>query len=288
MALCGGWTLRNVRAMRCTRTLFGGWLLAVAAGASLAAHSAAAQEVPVDVELVLAVDVSLSMDADEQAAQRAGYVAAFRDATVLRAIAEGPHGAIAVAYLEWAGAASQQRVVDWHLVRDRASAEAFAAALEAAPLQRLRRTSISAGLQAGAALLRDSGFTGIRRVIDVSGDGANNQGGPVTETRDRLVGEGIVINGLPLNLKRGGPGSVFDMPDLDRYYAECVIGGPGAFSLPVRSIGEFAEAIRRKLVLEIAALDFPLVLAAKVQEAPMDCLIGEKMWRMRMERYTDP
>lgn len=250
---------------------------------------AAAQDVDyVDLELVLAVDVSLSMDPAEQALQREGYVAAFRDGEVLEAIRSGGYGKIAVAYVEWAGAGSQRIIADWTIISDAASADAFAAKLENSQPVRLRRTSISGALLASAAMFERNPHRGLRRVIDVSGDGPNNQGARVDGVRDGLVGRGIVINGLPLLLNRGG--QFFDIPDLDRYYRDCVVGGTGAFTLPVRDIEKFGEAIRQKLVLEIAGRPSLVHRAqATANEPQADCLIGEKMWLdWRSRGFMDP
>lgn len=232
-----------------------------------------------DLELVLAVDVSLSMDEREQFLQRIGYAEAFRDPLVLKAIQSGGYGRIAVAYMEWAGTGSQTIIADWSIIHDAQSANIFAEILEAAPLTRRRRTSISNGLSAAAAMFDANDYQGLRRVIDISGDGPNNQGVAVNDVRDQLVEQGITINGLPLLLGRGGSG-FFDIEDLDRYYADCVIGGFGAFVLPVHDIAKFGEAVRQKLVLEIAGFA-PIVHRAQVSRplpVPTDCLIGEKMW----------
>ncbi len=247
---------------------------------------------PVDVQLVLAVDVSLSMSPDELEIQRRGYAAALTHDSVLEAIAGGAHGRIAVTYVEWAGVSMQRVVVPWTAISDRSDAESVLEKLGAGPPNSARRTSISAALEFGGDLFAESGFEG-KRVIDVSGDGPNNQGAPVTLVRDRLVRQGITINGLPL-MTRGGFSSVFDVADLDRYYGDCVIGGPGAFMIPVNDWTQFPEAVRRKLVLELAggaspsgafavAGDPPVVLAAA--EPAADCLLGEKVWRDRLWRY---
>lgn len=253
-----------------------------------AAAPAAAQE-RVDLELILAVDVSRSMDRVELEVQRAGYVAAFRHPRVLEAITGGTHGRIAVTYLEWAGPALQEVLVPWRIVDDRASAEAFAAALEAAPIREATGTSISSGLAFAGRRFAESGAFGLRRVIDVSGDGPNNMGPPVTLERDALVEQGITINGLPLLL--GRPGGFLDIELLDIYYEDCVIGGFGAFLVPVTDMAEFGTAIRRKLILEIAGLtpdgppaDRRAGGVHRVQAAAprIDCLIGEKLWRSWM------
>ena len=252
------------------------------ATALLATATPAVAQSPVDVELVLAVDVSLSMAPDELAIQRDGYVAALTDPRVLQAIEQGAHGKIAITYFEWAGSTSRHVIVPWTVIANRADAEKVAAQLTALPPNSARRTSISSALEFGADLLAESGFDGIKRVIDISGDGPNNQGPPVNIVRDRVVAQGIVINGLPL-MTQGGLSSAFDVGDLDRYYADCVIGGPGAFVVPVHDWSQFPEAIRRKLVLELAgatpAESAPVILAQATPAA--DCQIGEKLWRDR-------
>jgi hypothetical protein len=246
---------------------------------TLACTSATAQT-RVDLELVLAVDVSLSMDLDEQRLQREGYVAAFRDPEIHKAITSGPHARIAVTYIEWAGTASQAVVIAWTVLDSPAAAEAFASKLEQVPITRARFTSISSALSFSRDLFASSGAAGIRRVIDVSGDGPNNAGFPVQPVRDDVVAAGIVINGLPIMLK-APTSSMFDIPDLDHYYAACVIGGTGSFLVPVRDLAEFKLAIRRKLLLEISGLMPPprIIPVQNTQDDGFDCLIGEKLWR---------
>ena len=237
----------------------------------------------IDLALVLAVDISYSMDLDEQRLQRTGYITAITAPEVLNAIRSGLTGRIAVAYVEWAGATSQFTLVDWHEISDRQSAEEFAAALAEAPMQRAYRTSISGALTYGRSLLDKLEAQAFRRVIDISGDGPNNQGSPVLEAREAVVASGIVVNGLPLVLKRG-PAGWYDIDNLDEYYERCVIGGPGAFSIPVRDINAFAEAVRKKLVLEIAGKQQEphLLKAAFSPEDREFCLIGERIWRDRI------
>jgi hypothetical protein len=259
-------------------------LVCVAAtlGSLWPALPATAEEV--DLELVLAVDVSFSMDEDEQRLQRLGYVEAIRSAEVLAAIKDGIHGKIAIAYLEWAGAAEQRVVVDWQVIGDAASAEAFTAQLGQQPIRRVFRTSISEAVSVATDLIAENGYEGIRKVIDVSGDGPNNQGRLVTAARDRAVAAGITINGLPLMLKRSA-NSYFDLPNLDEYYTTCVIGGNGAFLVPVRDIEAFGEAVRRKLVLEIAGGPperATIVPAQMTVQVDPFCTIGERIWRSRI------
>jgi len=261
----------------------------LAAAAALLPLPASAAE-PVDVELVLAVDVSLSMSPMELDIQRKGYAAALTDDRVLQAIADGGHGKIAVTYFEWAGVSSQHVIVPWTLIANRADAERVAAMLSAQPANSARRTSIAAALEFGADLFAESQYRGIKRVIDISGDGPNNQGEPVVSARDGVIGQGIVINGLPL-MTTGGIIGAYSVADLDRYYSDCVIGGPGAFMIPINDWTQFPEAIRRKLVLELAGprspawraemeIDsLPVILAQSTP--PTDCMIGEKMWRDR-------
>lgn len=236
-------------------------------------------EVEVDVALVLAVDISFSMDAEEQALQREGFVKAFRASEVHDAIGRGLIGSIAVTYFEWAGARDQYVVIPWTLIDGPSSALAFADELEARPIRRARRTSISGAIDMGLRLLDESGVVPMREVIDISGDGPNNEGRMVTLARDEAVARGVTINGLPLMLKTPG---YLDIAGLDDYYVDCVIGGPGAFVIPVRERVQFPEAIRQKIILEIANLapEAPLISHASERE-PSDCLIGEKQWRNR-------
>lgn len=271
--------------------LAGGATLALMLG--LVPQSRAADQV--DVELVLAVDVSLSMSPDELEIQRHGYAAALTHKHVLDAIAEGAYGKIAVTYVEWAGTTSQVVVVPWTIIANRADAERVVQQLTANPPNSARRTSISAALEFGGDLFAESGYRGMKRVIDISGDGPNNQGGPVELIRDGLVAQGIVINGLPL-MTNSSFGSAYDVAELDRYYADCVIGGPGAFMIPVNDWSQFPEAIRRKLVMELAGPASSLRAAEEAAHPPVvlaqakpkfDCLVGEKLWRDRSWMWQD-
>ncbi|MDW6020497.1 DUF1194 domain-containing protein [Mesorhizobium sp. BAC0120] len=244
---------------------------------------------PVDVELVIAVDVSLSMSPEELEIQRRGYATALVDDKVIEAIKDGAYGRIAATYVEWAGQNTQHIVVPWTLISSRKEAQAFVDKLSANPPNSARRTSISGALVFASDLLAESGYRGTKRVIDVSGDGANNQGPPVNAVRDGVIAQGIVVNGLPL-MTNGGMPSAFDIDHLDVYYANCVIGGSGAFMVPVNDWSQFPEAIRRKLVLELAGSpteeagpaeqSISIVKAAATQPA-YDCQVGEKMWRDR-------
>jgi hypothetical protein len=253
------------------------------------APAAGQPAVQVDLALVLAVDVSLSMDEEEQKLQREGYVAAFRDSDVHRAIGSGPHGRIAVAYMEWAGFNTQSVTMPWRVIATRGEAEAFAGELAERPITRARMTSISSAIERAAQLLAAPGAEASRRVIDVSGDGPNNIGRPILAARRDVLDRAIVINGLAIQIKRGrGAYSYFDLPDLDRYYGECVIGGPGSFVLSVNDKRQFAQAIRQKLLLEISGGPGPdRAMLHKAQFLPSprryDCLVGEKRWRQYLE-----
>ena len=262
--------------------LLNGTFLALG-GLALLSSVVFAQEQDVDLELVLAVDVSRSMDFTEQQLQKDGYIAALQHPEVLAAIRAGVIGKIAVTYVEWAGAGSQQVIAPWTLIEDTESAALFAGQISAAQTSYIRRTSISGALSFASALFDRNGFNGMRQVIDVSGDGPNNSGSPVLPVRQTVVDRGITINGLPIMI-REDRFSGYSIPELDIYYEDCVIGGPGAFLVTVDSIERIAEAIRRKLVLEIAGAPARMVPAQFAeQRPPMDCLIGEKLWRRRMD-----
>jgi len=256
-------------------------------------HSSAFGKAFVDLELVLAVDVSLSMDHDEQRLQRDGYVAAFRDPKLLKAIQSGPNGRIAVTYVEWAGAGIQSVVIPWRVIGTARDAEAFADVLAAKQISRALMTSISEVVLLAHGLFAESPVQGLRRVIDVSGDGPNNSGRRVELARDRVVTAGVVVNGLAIRIRNGvGAYSYFDMPDLDDYYKDCVIGGPGSFVLSIRKKGEFATAIRQKLLLEIAGITPGSMepvrhIGFRTVAEKYDCLIGEKLWKQYLDGRDD-
>ncbi|WP_342359800.1 DUF1194 domain-containing protein [Terrarubrum flagellatum] len=251
---------------------------------------AAGPRVEVDIELVLALDISYSMDLDELALQREGYAQAFRSAEIKKAIAGGQVGRIAVLMFDWASSYDQRVSVPWTLLDTPESIDAFADKISAVPIRRASRTSISGAIDFAAAQLEGNRYEGTRRVIDISGDGPNNNGRPVVPARDDALAKGVTINGLPIVMKRGGWG---DIDDLDEYYKACVIGGPRAFMVPIKSKEEFIPAIRTKLLLEIANLqprDLPLDspfndLVRRTQySGKSDCLVGERQWRERWER----
>jgi hypothetical protein len=235
----------------------------------------------VDAEVVLAVDVSYSMDPEEQALQREGYMAAITSREFMQALKQGPHARIAMTYFEWAGVNFQQIIVPWRLIDGPESADGFAADIGRARYTRAMRTSISGALTFAQPLFEGSGFRGVRRVIDVSGDGVNNNGPLVTGVRDDVIGKGITINGLPIMLKRPNP-STLDIDQLDIYYEDCVIGGPGAFVIPIKEREQFKEAIRTKLVLEIAGRMPERRVVPVSSAAPrISCSIGERLWQER-------
>jgi len=257
-------------------------LRALAAGLlalCLGAHAEAAPRT-VDLELVLAADISASVDAQEAALMRRGFAAALRDPLVIDTISSGWLGRIAVTYLEWAGDQYQATVVDWAEVHDRDSAFAVADAIERAAVMVEMWTSISAAIGAAARRFEANGYSGTRRVIDISGDGPNNKGPYVVHARDLAVAAGIVINGLPIVNDRPSPLGFPPLPNLDLYYEDCVIGGQGAFVVVADGFEDFARAIRRKLLLEVAGRTSPaplLRLAAEKVRPPCDA--GEQQLR---------
>ena len=218
--------------------------LFAAAMAFFAAFGTAAGE-EVDIELVLAVDTSGSIDAEEYQMQHEGYAEAFTSAAVIEAIQAGTLQAIAVTYVEWSGLGHQKQLVPWTVVRNREDAVAFAKQIKAAPRSYSDWTSISDAIDFSVRLFDDNGFEGLRLVLDISGDGINNNGRPVQAARDDAVAKGIVINGLPI---------LNEDPTLDRYFADNVIGGPGAFKVAVQDFETFASSLMSKLVREIAGV----------------------------------
>ncbi|HEY8274750.1 MAG TPA: DUF1194 domain-containing protein [Pseudolabrys sp.] len=243
-----------------------------------------ASAIPVDVELVIAVDVSYSMDPDEQALQREGYVLALTSKEFLQALRQGAHGKIAVIYFEWAGQSDQKILMPWRVIDGPESADAVAAEIARAPIRRASRTSISGALRFAKPLFDDSGYKGLRRVIDVSGDGANNAGPLVELMRDDVLAAGITINGLPIMLKRPYTGTM-DIDNLDEYYEDCVIGGPGAFVIPIREREKFIEATRTKLILEVAGRQPEPQTVPTASRARVSCTIGERLWQERWGGY---
>ena len=246
-----------------------------------AADNAGAQ---VDVELILAVDVSYSMDMDELAVQREGYAQALVSKEFLQALKALPNGRVAVTYFEWAASNDQKIIIPWRLIDGPETADAVAAEILKTPIRRASRTSISGAIYFAMPLFESNPYPGLRRVIDISGDGANNNGAPVTPARDEALSKGIVINGLPIMVKDPSY-STMDIENLDWYYEDCVTGGPGSFVVAIKDRDRFKEAIRNKLLLEVAGRtpQRPLVPVAE-KEPRVPCLIGEKMWQDRWGR----
>lgn len=246
-------------------------LVLLAAAVALAALAIApvpshTQTQTVDAAIVLAADVSRSIDDEEFELQRRGYAKAVTSPQFLQAVQAGTHGSVALCLVEWAGPDQQAVVAKWMVIRDGEAAAEFAKILIDAPRSSAGRTAIGDGIDFAMAQFAAAGFTAMRRVIDVSGDGTNNSGREVTAARDDAVGKGIIINGLAIiNEKIGGmPGTFLyahthppgGLPD---YYRNNVIGGPGAFVLQINNFDTFADAMTNKLVTEVSATD-PLVV----------------------------
>src|SRR5450755_2815524 len=238
----------------------------------------------VDVELVLAVDVSYSMDMDELAIQREGYAQAIVSKEFLQALKTGPTGKISITYFEWAASSDQKIIIPWRVIDGPESADAVAAEIMKTPIRRASRTSISGAINFAMPLFDEDPYRGLRRVIDISGDGPNNNGTPVTGARDAALEKGIIINGLPIMVKEPSY-STMDIDNLDFYYEDCVIGGPGSFVVSIKDRDKFKEAIRTKLLLEVAGRtpERPIVPVAD-KEPRVSCLIGEKIWQDRWGR----
>ncbi len=228
-------------------------LLRLAALLVLLALPATAQDKKeVDLALALGIDISGSIDPDEAKLQREGYVQAFRDPAIVKAILAGPNGRIAVAYFEWSDAWVQRLLVDWTLLDSEAAIMAFANRLSAAPISISRRTSISGAIRYAIPLFGRSPYDAERKVLDISGDGSNNDGGLVTDMRYEALKERIVINGLPIMNDRPNPFGFPSETDLDKYYLHCVTGGPRSFVEVAQNFEDFPRAVRKKLLQEVA------------------------------------
>ena len=238
----------------------------------------------VDVELILAVDVSYSMDMDELAVQREGYAQAIVSKEFLQALKGLPNGKIAVTYFEWAASNDQKIIIPWRVIDGPETADAVANDILKTPVRRASRTSISGAIYFAMPLFNANPYRGVRRVIDISGDGPNNNGAPVTGARDEALSKGIVINGLPIMVKEPSY-STMDIDNLDWYYEDCVTGGPGSFVVSIKDREKFKEAIRTKLLLEVAGTTpEPHVVPVAEKEPRVSCLIGEKIWQDRWGR----
>jgi hypothetical protein len=243
------------------------------------------QAVPsVDVELILAVDVSYSMDMDELAIQREGYAQAIVSKEFLQALKAGPNGKVAITYFEWAASSDQKIIIPWRVIDGPETADAVANEIMKTPIRRASRTSISGAINFAMPLFEENPYRGIRRVIDISGDGPNNNGTPVIGARDAALAKGITINGLPIMVKEPSY-STMDIDDLDFYYEDCVIGGPGSFVVSIKDRDKFKEAIRTKLLLEVAGRTPERRIVPVAEKEPrVSCLIGEKIWQDRWGR----
>lgn len=253
---------------------------AVSALMLLTSHAKGADDATtVDVEIVLAVDVSSSVSVEELAIQRAGYIQALRHPALLQAVAGGSQSQIALSYVEWSGRVFDDSVVPWRIIRDNGDIAHFAASIASLPLRSSHGTSISRALDFSNALIESNGIQGARNVIDISGDGPNTLGPPVTEARDRAISNGITVNGLPILIN---PSNLVD--ELDSYFNDCVVGGRSAFLLDVHSPVELSTTIRRKLIQEISGTMPPPKFTVVADRQSTDCLVGEKI----REQYVDP
>jgi hypothetical protein len=238
----------------------------------------------VDVELVIAVDVSYSMDMDELAIQREGYAQAIISKEFLQALKTGPNGKISVTYFEWAASSDQKIIIPWRVIDGPETADAVANEIMKTPIRRASRTSISGAINFAMPLFDENPYRGLRRVIDISGDGPNNNGSPVTVARDAALEKGITINGLPIMVKEPSY-STMDIDNLDFYYEDCVIGGPGSFVVSIKDRDKFKEAIRTKLLLEVAGRTPERQIVPVTEKEPrVPCMIGEKIWQDRWGR----
>lgn len=227
-------------------------LLSLFALLFLALPTTAQDRKEVDLALVLAIDISGSVDPDEARLQRQGYVDAFADPVIVKAILGGNHGRIAVAYFEWADSWVQKLIIDWTLLDSKEAIQVFAARLANAPISIARRTSISGAIRYAIPLFGRSPYETERKVLDISGDGSNNDGGLVTDLRHDALKERIVINGLPIMNERPNPYGFPSETDLDRYYLHCVVGGPRSFVEVAVNFEDFPRAVRKKLLQEVA------------------------------------
>ena len=221
------------------------------------------------------------MDIEELTIQREGYAQAIVSKEFLQALKTGPNGRIAITYFEWAASTDQKIIIPWRVIDGPESAGAVAVEIMKTPVRRASRTSISGAINFAMPLFAQNRYRGLRRVIDISGDGPNNNGMPVTLARDAALEKGIVINGLPVMVKEPSY-TTMDIENLDAYYEDCVIGGPGSFVVPIQDRDRFREAIRTKLVMEVAGRTPPRrVVPAAGREPRVSCTIGEKLWQDR-------
>jgi len=224
------------------------------------------------------------MDPDELAVQREGYAQAIVSREFLQALRGGPNAKISLTYFEWSAFSDQKIIITWRLIDGPEAADAVANEIMKTPVRRGSRTSISGAVLFAMPLFDEDPYRGLRRVIDISGDGPNNSGPPITPVRDEALQKGIVINGLPIMVKEPSYSTV-DIDNLDWYYEDCVIGGPGSFVVPIKNREQFKEAIRTKLLLEVAGrTPEHRVVPVAEKEPRISCTIGEELWQDRWGR----
>jgi hypothetical protein len=251
---------------------------------------ASAQKLEVDLQLVLGSDVSRSVDQEEATLQRQGYIRAFNHPTVIGAINRGLLGRIAVTYFEWGGEQNIKIIVGWTLINDAKSARDFAKRLSLEAPISARRTGISGAINCALIQITTNKFSSTRKVIDLSGDGANNSGILVNLARDRAIKKGFTINGLPIVNQRSSSSGWQQIQNLDLYYRDCVIGGPGAFLIVAKDYQDFGRAIMRKLILEIADIrptKTKFIYANFISRNAPPCNIGEIRRRQRWGDWDD-
>jgi hypothetical protein len=275
----------SIGAMLVAGAIAGGQVAGIAAPGSKSQFADTKENAQsVDVELVIAVDVSYSMDMDELAVQREGYAQAIISKEFLQALKYGPNSKMAVTYFEWSAESDQRIIIPWRVIEGPESADAVANEIMNTPVRRGSRTSISGAINFALPLFEQNPYRGLRRVIDISGDGPNNNGPPVAGAREAALAVGITINGLPIMVKEPSH-STMDIDNLDFYYEDCVIGGPGSFVLTIKDREKFKEAIRTKLILEVADRTPEHRTVPVAERKPrIDCSIGEKLWQDRWGR----
>jgi Protein of unknown function (DUF1194) len=241
-------------------------------------------QVSVDMELVIGVDISNSMDLDELEVQREGYAEAIVSEEFLQALKTGPNGKLAVTYFDWSGSTDQKIIIPWRVIDGPETAGSVAREITKTPVRKGSSTSISGAISFAVARLDENPYRGLRRVIDISGDGPNNNGPPVTNARNVALERGITINGLVIMLENSSY-SIVNIDNLDLYYEDCVIGGTGSFVVSIKHRDEFKKAIRAKLLIEVAGQTSERRIAPVVQIDPrVPCLIGEKIWQQHQWR----
>lgn len=278
------WCMSIGTALLAATMAWGGVAVAAGPGAKSEQTDAKDNQPSVDVELVIAVDVSYSMDLDELAVQREGYARAIVSKEFLQAMKAGPNGKVAITYFEWSASSDQKIIIPWRMIDGPETADAVANEINNTPVRRGSRTSISGAINFAMPLFDENPYRGLRRVIDISGDGPNNNGAPVTGARDAALEKGIIINGLPIMVKEPSY-STMDIDNLDWYYEDCVIGGLGSFVVSIKDRDNFEEAIRTKLVLEVAGRTPEHRIVPIAEKQPrVPCQIGEKIWQDRWGR----